>query len=58
MRHIYFRSILTVIWLAAAIFSAASGNAPMAVLYLIIGGACLSSAYQMWKKEKNHRGEH
>lgn len=56
MRHVYFRSILTVIWLTAAIFSAATLNIPMAALYLILAGACLSSAYQMWKKEKNHRG--
>lgn len=54
MRHVYFRSILTVIWLAAAIVCAVSGNFPMAALYVVIGGLCLYSAYQMWKKE--HKG--
>ena len=56
MRHVYIRSILTVVWLAAAIFSAVSGNLVWTIFYLIIGGACLSSAYRMWKQEKDDRG--
>ena len=56
MRHIFFRSILTLVWLAAAIFSIFSGNIPWAVFYLIIGGACLGSAYRMWKTKKDKRG--
>lgn len=56
MRHVYFRSILTIVWLAAAIFSAATGSMLWTVFYLAIGGACLYSAYQMWKKEKDDEG--
>ncbi len=58
MRHVFIRSILTLIWLAAAIFGAVSGNLVWAVFYLILGGVCLLSAYRMWKKEKSDEGEH
>ena len=56
MCHVYIRAILALIWLVAAIVSAASGNSEMMVLYIVICGVFLYSAYAMWKKEKN-KGE-
>ncbi len=53
MRHVYFRGILALIWLAAAIVSGVSGNMGMATLYVLLGGAFGNSAYASWKKEKN-----
>ena len=58
MRHVFIRSILTLIWLAAAIFSVVSGNLTWSAFYLILGGVCLLSAYRMWKNEKNDEGKH
>lgn len=58
MRHVYIRTILSIIWLAAAIFSAVSGNLVWAVFYLALGGLCIYSAYKMWKNEKDDKGEY
>lgn len=52
MRHIIIRSILAVVWAAGAVASAVSGNMPMSVLYLLLCGLCLITAYSMWKKGK------
>lgn len=56
MRHVYFRVILAVVWLAAAIVSGMSGNIEMVVLYVILGGVFLYFAYTAWKKEKGRKG--
>lgn len=56
MRHVYFRVILTAVWLVAAIVSGVSGNIEMAVLYVILGGVFLYFAYTAWKKEKDSKG--
>lgn len=56
MRHVYIRSILALVWLAAAIYSAVSGNIVWVLFYVIIGGTCSFSAYRMWKKERDDRG--
>lgn len=53
MRHVYIRGILALIWLAAAVVSGVGGNVGMAAFYVLLGGACLYSAYVMWKKEQN-----
>lgn len=53
MRHIYIRSILGLIWLAAAIVTGISGMLEMAGLYVILGGVFLYSAYSLWKKGQN-----
>ena len=45
MRHIYIRAILALIWLVAAIVSAASGNSEMMVLYILITDLFIYSAY-------------
>lgn len=57
MRHVYIRGILSIIWLAAAIFSSISGNLELAVLYVILGGVFLYSAYTIWKKNKGNGGK-
>lgn len=52
MRHIYIRGIMSLIWLAAAIVSAIAGRYAMTVLYVILSGAFLYSAYTTWKKRE------
>lgn len=56
MRHVYIRGLLGVIWLAAAVVSGISGSIEMAVLYVILGGVFLHSAYTIWKQEKDNQG--
>lgn len=50
MRHVYFRSVLGIIWLAAAIVS-------LNPFFGLLGGVFCYSAFSMWKKEKNAKGE-
>ncbi len=57
MRHVYFRGILGLIWMAAAIVSGVSGHFEMSVLYVILGGVFLYSAYTTWKKDNDNKGE-
>lgn len=56
MRHFYFRLVLGIVWLIAAVVSGISANIPFAVLYVALGIMFLYSAYSIWKKEKNNRG--
>lgn len=56
MRHVYIRGLLGIIWLAAAVISGISGSIEMAVLYVILGGVFLYSAYTIWKQEKDNQG--
>ena len=56
MRHFYFRLVLGIIWLVAAIVSGVSANIPFAILYALLGIVFLYSAYSIWKKEKDNRG--
>lgn len=56
MRHVYTRGLVGLIWLVAAIVSGISGNFEMTVLYVILGGVFLYSAYATWKKEKDNKG--
>lgn len=53
MRHVYIRGILALIWLAAAVISGVRGSLEMTAFYVLLGGACLYSAYTVWKKEHN-----
>lgn len=55
MRHFYFRLILGIVWLAAAIFSVVNANILFAVLYVILGVVFLWSAFSIWKKEKKDK---
>lgn len=57
MRHVYIRGILTVVWLAAAIVSGGAGMMANTALYIVMAGVFAFSAYSMWKKEKNGKGE-
>ena len=50
MRHIWIRSILALVWLAAAIVS---GGA----LYVVLGLVFLVSAYSSWRQEKKGKGD-
>lgn len=57
MRHVYIRGMIGLVWLAAAIVSGVSGNFEMSVLYVILGGIFLYSAYITWKKDKGSKGD-
>ena len=46
MRHVYIRSILALVWLAAAIVS-------VNMLFAVMAAVFLYSAYTVWKKEMN-----
>ena len=54
MRHFYFRLILGIVWLIAAVVSAMGANIPFATLYIILGIRFLWSAHSVWKKEKKN----
>lgn len=56
MRHVYIRGMLSVIWLIAAIACGISGSFEMVILYLVMCGLFLYSAYATWKKEKDKTG--
>lgn len=56
MRHFYFRLILGIIFIVCMIFSIVTMNIPFALLYLILAGVYLYSAYSLWKKNKDNRG--
>ena len=55
MRHIYIRSILALIWLAAAIISGISQGLEMSLFYLLLCGVFAYSAWSSWKKERDKR---
>lgn len=57
MRHVYIRGILAVVWLAAAVVSGISGRFEMALLYVIMGGIFLYSAYRALRQDKDGKGE-
>lgn len=57
MRHLYFRAIMAIVWLAAAIISLLSGILEFAALYVLLSAAFSYSAYTMWKKERGGRDE-
>lgn len=56
MRHFYFRFILGLLFIGCAIYSFTTTNIPFALLYLVLGGVLLYSAYTIWKKNKDNRG--
>lgn len=55
MRHFYFRLILGIVFIVCMIYSFVTMNIPFALLYLVLGGAFLFSAYWLWKKDKDNR---
>lgn len=56
MRHVYFRGIMGLVWLTAAIAGVLHGNFGSTVFYLLPGTAFLYSAYAAWKKENDDKG--
>lgn len=52
MRHFYFRLILGVVWLVAAVVSAVGANIPFAALYVVLSIVFLWSACSIRKREK------
>lgn len=52
MRHIYIRLFLGILFLLCLVFSLVTGNLPFALLYLLLGGLFLGSAYALWRKNK------
>ena len=56
MRHVYIRGLLGLIWGVAAVLCGISGRFEMTVLYLVLCGVFLGSAFSVWKKEKGSRG--
>ncbi len=54
MRHVSIRGFVGLVWLAAAIASGISGKFELTLLYIILGGTFLHSAYAAWKK--THKG--
>lgn len=55
MRHFYFRLILGIVWLIAAVVSVINANISFAALYIVLGIVFLWSAYSIWKKEKKDK---
>ena len=55
MRHTITRTIIGIIWLAAAVVSIFSANYLMAVAGLVAGLVYLGSAYSMRNKEKGNK---
>lgn len=54
MRHFYFRLILGIVFSGCMIYSFVNMNIPFALLYLLLGGLYLLSAYSIWKKDKEN----
>lgn len=57
MRHVYIRSILALVWLAAAIICGISGKFEISLFYVLLSGIFLLSAYASWKQEKDNKGD-
>lgn len=56
MRHFYFRLILGIIFVICAVYSFITANIPFALMYVVLGGVFLYSAYTIRKKNKDNRG--
>lgn len=56
MFHAAIRTLIAVMWLAAAFVSGVLGNnITLAIIYIVLGCAFAYSAYIMWKKEKSRK---
>lgn len=55
MRHFYFRLILGVVFVVCAVYSFITANIPFLLMYVILGGVFLYSAYTIWKKGDSDR---
>lgn len=52
MRHIVIRSIMSLVWVVAAIAGFAKGNLGLAIIYAIVGVAFGLNAWKQYKKLK------
>ena len=52
MRHCYFRILMGLIWMVAAVISGVNGNVSMAALYGALGVVFWYTAYTTWKNAK------
>lgn len=52
MRHCYFRVLLGLVWMVAAVGSVVNGKFSMAAIYGVLGVVFLYTAYTIWKKDK------
>lgn len=50
MRHYYFRVLMGLVWMVAAVVSGVNGKVSMAALYGVLGVVFLYAAYTIWKK--------
>ena len=57
MRHVYFRGIIGLVCLAAAIVSGISGLFAMAGFQVALGVVFLRASYTLWQKERDQKGE-
>lgn len=57
MRHVYFRGIIGLVWLAAAIVSGMPGHFAMAAFQVALGVVFLRASYTLWQKERDQEGE-
>lgn len=55
MRHFYFRMVMGVIWLLAALVSLFTLNIPGAILYIVLGIVFFRSADSIRDKEKDRK---
>lgn len=53
MRHFYFRLGFGIVLLVCMIYSCFNGNIQFALMYLVMGGAFIYSAYLIRKKNKD-----
>lgn len=57
MRHVYFRLILGLVFAGCLVYCGVTGNWAFALLYLVLGGLLLVSAYGQWKREKDRKDQ-
>lgn len=57
MRHVYFRLILGLVFAGCLVYCGVTGNLAFALLYLVLGGLLLVSAYGQWKREKDRKDQ-
>lgn len=55
MRHFYFRFILGLVFAGCAVYSFIAANIPFGMMYVVLGGVFLYSAYMIWKKGDSGR---
>ncbi len=57
MRHVYNRGTIGLNWLATSVLGILSHSFQMAGIYAVLGGAFLYSAFSLWKRERDGKGD-